>query len=183
MSIPARETLVDLLLSTYPDLKRRLTGRLGSADLASEALQDTYVRLRRAEHIGEVRNPKAYLFRMALNIASNRRRDDAPLLSAAEVEVLIEVPDDAPNPLQVVEARSTLAAVERALAEMPERRRRIFYRVWLDRAPHKLVASEFGIAIRTVRQELHLATKHLHDATQEISVAGLQHRLAQVSSK
>ena len=38
-------SLRDLLLADYTDLDRRLTRRLGSADLASDVLQETYLRL------------------------------------------------------------------------------------------------------------------------------------------
>ena len=179
----ARDLFVELLLKSYPELKRRLAGRLGSAELASEALQDTYVRLRRTEFVGEIRNPTSYLYRMAVNIARNRVRDEARFLSAEEVETLIDLPDEAPDPLRIAEARSELAAVERALEQLPERRRRIFRRAWVDGASHDTIASEFQLAIRTVRHELQLATEHLHNATQEKGVADLQFRLSQVSSR
>lgn len=179
----SRDTLVGLLLSTYPDLRRRLGGRLGSVDLASDALQDTYVRLQRADNIGEVQNPRSYLLRMALNIASNRLRAEGRHLSATDVDALLHIPDDAPNPQQVAEARSELEVVKRALAELPGRRSAMFRRIWVDGASHEDVAAEFGVSVRTVRHELLLATRSLQAATQKFSVAELQKRLAQVSAK
>ena len=41
MSAPGFSALRDLIVQRYDDLKRRLTHRLGSADLAGEALHDT----------------------------------------------------------------------------------------------------------------------------------------------
>ena len=38
-------TLRNLLLADYSGLDRRLTRRLGSADLASDVLQETYLRV------------------------------------------------------------------------------------------------------------------------------------------
>lgn len=179
----ARDTLVELLLSAYPDLKRWLAGRLGSSDLAGEALQDTYVRLQRTENLDNVRNPKSYLLRMAINIANNRLRAERRHLSAAEVEALIDIPDDAPDPLRVAEARSELEAVKRALSELPPRRSAIFRRIWVDGASYEEIATEFNISVRTARHELLLATRSLHEATQGFSVAVLQKRLAHVSSQ
>lgn len=178
----ARNVLLTLLVSTYPDLKRRLAGRLGSTDLAADALQDTYLRLHRTDDLGEVRNPKSYLFRMAINIASNRARSEARHLSASDVDILIGVRDEAPDPLQIAEARSELAAVQRAIETLPTRRRAIFRRIWVDKVSFDEISLEFSISVRTVRYELMLATRHLHDATQGFCIESLQKRLAHVSS-
>lgn len=182
MTASPREVLVGLLVSTYPDLKRRLTGRLGSAEAANEALQDTYVRLQRTDIHGELRNPRSYLISMAINIASNRARSEARHLSATDVEELLELPDEAPGPLQVVEARSELAAVERALQQMPARRRQMFRRFWVDNVSYREIALDFNLSERTVRHELLLATRYLHKATEEFCIADLQKRVLQVSN-
>jgi RNA polymerase sigma-70 factor (ECF subfamily) len=176
-----RDTLIGLLISSYPDLKRRLTSRLGSADAANEALQDTYVRLQRTEIQGELRNPRSYLISMALNIASNRRRSEARHLSAADIEELLEIADDNPGPLRIAEARSDLAAVERALQALPPRRRAMFRCFWVENADYKRIALDFNVSERTVRHELLLATRYLHAATEESFVADLQKRIFQVS--
>lgn len=170
MSALVRDELIELLLSSYADFERRLTRRLGSNELAGEALQDTYVRLRRTDNLGEIRNPRSYLFRMAINIASNRVRAEARHLSAAQVEMLIDLPDESPDPAQVAQARSDLAAVARALDQLPPRRRAIFRRAWVDGISHAEIGAEFGIAIRTVRHELRLATEYLHRATQRSAI-------------
>lgn len=183
MSSSARDILVALLLSSYGDLKKRLTSRLGSAEAANEALQDTYVRLRRSDIQGDLRNPRAYLITMALNIASNRVRSEARHLSAADVEELLDVADESPDPARIAEARSELAAVERALQALPPRRRAMFRRFWVDNADYKKIASDFNVSERTVRNELLLATRYLHAATQEIFLSDLHKRLSQVSSR
>lgn len=177
----ARDALLGLLLTDYPEFRQRLTGRLGSADLAADALQDTYVRLERSGHLGEVRNPRSYLFRMALNIASNIRRGEVRHLSVADVETLTSIVDDTPGPEQVAEARSELAVVQRALDAMPERRRAIFRRSWVDGVPDREIAAEFGLSERTIRHELLTATRFLHEATRNNPRTELPDRLAQVS--
>lgn len=179
--ISSRDTLVALLLSSYPALRRRLASRLGSIERANDALQDTYVKLRRLDELGEVRNPQSYLFRMAVNIARNRERDEARLLSATDIQTLVDLADEAPDPHRAVESRLRLEAVGHALQQLPERRRKIFRRAWIDGASHETISGEFGLAVRTVRHELQVATEALHDATKERSIADLQFRLRQVS--
>jgi DNA-directed RNA polymerase specialized sigma24 family protein len=73
--------------------------------------------------------------------------------------------------------------VQDALERLPARRRAIFRRAWVDGATHDGIAVEFGLAVRTVRHELLLATRQLHDATRESAGYDLQLRLAQVSTR
>lgn len=162
MTAAPRDRLIALLVSEFADLRRRLTGRLGSLDAANEALQDTYVRLRRTEDLGEVRNPRSYLLSMANNIAINRFRSEARHLTSADVQELIDLPEDTPDPEQIAIARSDLAAVECALQGLPERRRAMFRRFWVQSAGYKEIALEFDVSERTVRNEILLGTRHLH---------------------
>jgi RNA polymerase sigma-70 factor (ECF subfamily) len=120
-------TLRRLFLDRYDDLKARLTQRLGSADLAGDAMQDTWLRLARTESVGVVQSPRSYLFRIALNVAEDRRRTEQRRpLSAVEIESLLELADDAPTPEQTVVARSDLEAFKAIVDELPRRRRAIF---------------------------------------------------------
>src|SRR5262245_30427314 len=98
MAQTGQAALRHLLLAGYEDLKRRLTRRLGCPDLAADALQDTFLRLERADSVGPVRSPQSYLFRMALNTAINHRVASNRRLTTADTEALLELPDDAPDP-------------------------------------------------------------------------------------
>jgi RNA polymerase sigma-70 factor, ECF subfamily len=155
-----RVLLRNTLLVRYDELKKRLTRRLGSEEAAGEALQDTFLRLETMTEAGPVRHPLAYLFRTALNIGINRRVSEARLLTASEVEAIFEIADDAPDPARIVEARSELAVVSRALGEMPLRRRQIFLASWVDGVGHRDLAQRFGVSVRTIQTELRAAVDH-----------------------
>src|SRR5215469_3244610 len=103
MSEMDRAVLRDLLVNDYGGLDRRLTRRLGSAELASDVLQETYLRLEAMNDVGPVRSPKAYLFRIAVNIANDRRRAESRLLTNDEVDSLLDVPDEQPDAARIVE--------------------------------------------------------------------------------
>src|ERR1700748_2165002 len=118
--------LRDALLESYDDLMRRLTRRLRSSDLAHDALQDTYLRIERGGHLVPVDHPRSYLMRIAVNFARARQRADRRLLTAAEIDVALQVIDEKPNPAQAAELTSELAALDRALEKLPKRRRAIF---------------------------------------------------------
>ncbi len=82
------KALRDLLVEKYDELRVRLASRLGSTDLASESLNETYLRLNRSDNAEPVLNPYAYLFRMALNVATDRERANMRRLALSQVESL-----------------------------------------------------------------------------------------------
>jgi RNA polymerase sigma factor (sigma-70 family) len=153
-------SLQRLLVSGYDDLKTRLKHRLGSESLASEILHETYLRLHRLGSIGPVQSPKAYLLRIALNVAATGRKADHRRLTRSEVEVLRHGSDHAADPAQIAEARSDIEALQRALNELPARRRAILLASRIEEAPHQDIARRFGISTRMVEKELKLALVH-----------------------
>ncbi|GAA4339732.1 sigma-70 family RNA polymerase sigma factor [Pigmentiphaga soli] len=150
--------LRNFLVQRYGHLKRRLTRALGNDDLADDALHDTWLRLQRGEPPGPVRNPQAYVMRMAVNFALETRRSQSQVLSSDEVEMLLELqPDPAPGPAQVAEDRSQLQALEEILAQMPPRRREILVLVRWEGWPQQDVAERLGVTLRHVEYELKAA--------------------------
>lgn len=152
--------LRDLLLADYMDLDQRLTRRLGSADLAADVLHETYLRLQRIDEIGPVRSPKAYLFRIALNIANDHRRAESRRLTVDEVDCLLYIPDDRPDAARVTEDRSELNLLKRAIAELPERRRHVLMLSRIEDLPNREIADRLGVTVRTVETDLKQATEH-----------------------
>src|ERR1700722_13666310 len=70
------ERLLMVFADARADLLTLLAQQLGSADDALDALQDTFVKCwRRRDHLHEVRNLKAWLFRVALNTAHDFQRN------------------------------------------------------------------------------------------------------------
>ncbi|NVO17999.1 MAG: RNA polymerase sigma factor [Rhodoplanes sp.] len=155
-----RKILRDLLISDYNDLGRQLAHRLGSIELAREALQDTFLRLERIADVGQMRSPKAYLLRIALNIAIDRRRAESRHLTAAEVDSLLSLPDESPDPCRTLEARSDLELLTRAIDELPQRCREIFLAARVGDVPHRDLAERFGVSVRTIEIELKTAVEH-----------------------
>lgn len=148
------------LLADYNDINRRLTRQLGSADLASDVLQETYLRLEGISEIGPVRSPKAYLFRIALNIANDRRRAESRRLTVDEVDSLLDIPDDRPDAARVIEDRSEVDLLRRAIAELPERRRRVLVLSRIEGVPNREIAERLGVTVRTVEIDLKQAIEH-----------------------
>ncbi|WP_159729606.1 RNA polymerase sigma factor [Methylosinus sp. Ce-a6] len=154
----SRATLINLLLAGYDDLKKRLARRLGSSDIAADILHDTFVRLNSDVKIGPVTSPEAYLFRIAMRIAADRRRAES--WDSVESRLFFDIADDTPDPERIVEARSDIEALKRGLMEMPQRRRDILIAASIEEVPYSVLAERFNVTRRTIQNELRLALVH-----------------------
>lgn len=154
MADTGRTILRQLLVSGYDELKRRLTRRMGSADAATDALHETWIRLGHVNEIAAVQRPESYLYRMALNVAVDRHRADKRWFDKAGLEALLRSDDDQLDPEHIVAMRSEMAALERVLAELPPRRRAIFLAALTEELSYRDIAKRFGISLRSVEREM-----------------------------
>lgn len=160
MSAPDSAALRQLLLGGYGELKTRLTRRLGSAELAADVLQDTWLRLECATPSEPIRRPKSYLFRIAYNIALKRRGAERETVTLDDAEAALGLVDEAPGPASIVENRSELALLREALAELTRRQREILFAARLDNVPLSELARRHGLSQRWVERELRHAVLH-----------------------
>jgi RNA polymerase sigma factor (sigma-70 family) len=155
-----RAALRQLLVGGYGELKARLTQRLGSAELAGDVLQDTWLRLERAAPVGPVRLPQSYLLRIAYNIALKRRQAERKTVTLDDARSVLDLADDMPDPASVAEGRSEVALLRQAVAELTPRQREILFASRLDNVPLAELAARYGISQRWVERELRFAVLH-----------------------
>lgn len=160
MSETTLGALRQLLVDRYDEIKAKLARRIGSTDLAGDALQDAWLRLTSTETVGPVRSLESYLFRTVLNVAQERRRSERRQLSAVEIQKLLFLADETPDPAQTAEARSQLKVLETILSELPPRRRLILLMARMDGLPRQEIADRLGISLRLVSKELNLAHEY-----------------------
>ncbi|MEG3086725.1 RNA polymerase sigma factor [Sphingomonas sp. PB4P5] len=151
-----RRSLVD----RYQQLKGRLTHKLGSATLASDALHETWMRLGQGGELEPVKNPEAYVYRAALNTAFNLRGVGANRPLASDHADLADVADEAPGPARIAEGRSELAIVLGALDELPQRQREAFLESFMGSTPPDVLAARFDVSVRTIQADIRAAVIH-----------------------
>lgn len=155
-----RNTLRAVLAADYHGLFKRLTQRLGSSELACDALHETFLRVERVTDTAPVLRPKDFLFRIAINVATDRRRLEKRYLSADAVQEFLDIPDDAPDAASILEGRQDVEALDRALAELPIRCRKVFMAAMVQKLPDQEIATTLGVSVRTVEIDLKQALKH-----------------------
>ena len=151
-----RTDLMSSLVARYMQLRTRLTRRLGSQDLASEALHETWLKLQEAE-VTPVADAESYLYRAALNTALNISAASRRLLARTDVHALLRLADDVPDAERVVIAKNEMAGLLKAMAGLKPRERDIFVNSFSGGLSHQELAKRHGVTVRTVQMELRQA--------------------------
>lgn len=153
-------------------LLRLLTARLGNADDAEDVLQDLWIKLEITPS-GPIAQPAAYLFRMANNLAFDRRRS-ATRHAARDTEWLQAqtTSEELPDMEQVLIARERLAHVEAALAALPPRTASVFRMFRFEGLAQKVIATQLGLSLSSVEKLLQQAYRAIHDAGREKNITG-----------
>ncbi len=160
MSETSWEALRERFIVKYDSFRARLRRRLGSDDLARESLHETWLQLARSDATRSVLQPDSYLFGIALNMAAGLKRAETRHASRVEIEAAIDFADEAAGPAEIVEARFNLKELERAIQELPPRRRTILLAVRIQEIPIQTIAESLGLSRRMVEIELKRAIEY-----------------------
>jgi RNA polymerase sigma factor (sigma-70 family) len=153
--------LLSLFTAQRGALARFLARRVGNIHTAEDLVQETWLKLTGSAAPAAVANPQAYLFRVAANLAIDHNRAEARRrLAPSEIDGLLEIPDDAPDPAAIVEGHSEMVTLRQALFELPERCRKIFVLARIEGLPHRDIAQRFNISRRMVEHEILRALDH-----------------------
>ena len=159
-----RSKLLSLLVAHYDELRGSLMRRFGSAGAASDTLHDTYVRLQRLQTVPDLDNPRAYLFRVANNIALDRlrtaRREERHLVAD---ELAQEEASTEPSAEVVLEQKERLRLLAVAIEELPPRCREVFLLHKIDGLSHGQIAERLGISRSMVEKHVMKALAHCRD--------------------
>ncbi len=146
------------LAANYQALHRRLERQLGCADLASECLHDAWLRLGERRPRETPANPDAYIYRVACNLAMDGMRERKRWMGLNEdCEDVDVIADLQPGPDMIAEARSEVAAVDRAMQGLPGRHRAVLVALRWHEMSRQEVARRHGVSLRKVDTALRQA--------------------------
>jgi len=151
----------DFLVANYAGLHQHLTRRLSCPDLASECLHDAWLHLGGLTLPETVRNPGAYVYRTACNLAMDRLRSNRHWQYTGDADTELEhLADDVPGPDHIAAARSDLAAVERAMSTLSGRHCAVLVGLRIEEMTRQEVATRYGLSLRNVDTALRQALDH-----------------------
>lgn len=156
-----------IFLEQRPMLLRMLVARLGHRDDAEDTLQDMWLRIDQLTD-QPVAQPAAFLYRVAANLATDRRiaAGRRGARDAAWVDVQPRA-DDFPDAERVLLARDRLRTVEAAIAEMPDRMATALRLFRIEGRSQKLIAEQLGITVSGVEKLLQRAYRLIHDRVEQ----------------
>ena len=157
-SSPVLLGLSGAFLTHQLSLKRFLRRFFSRTQDIEDIAQETYLRAFDAESSGEpVRSPKAFLFRIARNVALNELvRKSRLLTDYIEDSASHDVLDKGASAEEQVMGQEKLAMFCRAAASLPAQCRKAFLMRKVYGLSHKDIAEQLGISISTV--EKHVAS-------------------------
>jgi RNA polymerase sigma factor (sigma-70 family) len=151
------------LLRERPALLRLLVARLGSREEAEDVVQELWLRLSTMSST-PIAQPGGYLFRMANNIATDRRR--SAVAGARREQDWIEthgaVDGIEPSVEAGMLASERLRQIDSVIGALPERTARIFRLYRYEEMPRRAVADLVGISVSAVEKHLQTAYRAIH---------------------
>lgn len=155
----SRDAVARLFSDHNSALVRFLRLRLKSDQEARDVAQEAYVRLLQLDQPGAVSFLRAYLFRTAANLATDRLRRAATRRAVDHDPVFEDKADDL-DPERAALARERLAIVEAGLSELPERVRTAFLLHRLGDHSCSEIASRMAMSERMIRNYVVQAMVH-----------------------
>lgn len=163
------EYTAELLQEHHDELVGFLVRRVSCRDAAADILQDVFIRLIQIEAEICIQNPRAFLYRVAANLAIDhlrkRQREEA---RRADDEQLFDWPDASPGLERRVFSEQQLACLKTAIAELPPRCREVFILHKFKQYPYSKIMRDLGIAESTVLKHVVKAMDHCRRRLKEL---------------
>ena len=148
---------IDQVFREYtPTLLRYLTSRVGSEAEARDLAQEAYLRLTRVSDSDLIRQPEAYVFRIAANLANEFLLKRRKAGHTVELEAVLETGGDGDSAAfeKQLEARSALRRLAAILEDLPPLYRAVLLLRRRDGLSHAEIARELSISPHTVHRYL-----------------------------
>jgi RNA polymerase sigma factor (sigma-70 family) len=160
MSDHKEKILQQLYLAHDLELRQFLIRRVGEQD-AADLLQETWLHFLKLADIDAVRTPRAFLYKIAANIAVDfgRKAQRAANFPIDEQDY-DNLPSPLPTPETIVEQIWQFERFTDVLQELPETRRRAFIMNKMEGLTHAEIALQLGISEKSVQRTIIKALNH-----------------------
>jgi len=151
--------IAQLFSDYYESLHRYAFTLLRDDDEAKDAVQSVFLNLwEKREHIQINTSPKAYLFRSVYHESLNyiRKQD---VLKKHHAHAVAGQEDSQQQPFASEEALFIREKIDKVLQELPPQCREVFVKSRAEQKKYSEIASELGIAVKTVEAHMSKALK------------------------
>jgi len=127
---------------------------LVSQDDIDDLIQEAYCRIAALDGVDHIDRPRSYFFQVVrMLLAEQFRRSRIVRIDAVAEMDSLAIASEQPSPEQAAGARGELARVQRLIAQLPDRCRRIFELRKVEGLPQREIARRLGITESVVENE------------------------------
>jgi RNA polymerase sigma-70 factor (ECF subfamily) len=158
-----KRTLIDALYRKYSQaLRKFLVRHHVNKDDVADIVQETYCRVLKSGEVESIHYPKAFLFKVANNVARNaaKHRRSGVEGDAADIEN-VEVNDEGPSPYRRLKAKQELAIVRAALEDLAPKCREVFVLNRFENLSYTEIAAELDLSVSMIEKYVSQALSHL----------------------
>ncbi|MEY4590423.1 MAG: hypothetical protein RL497_2499 [Pseudomonadota bacterium] len=168
--MPEANPFLLLFQTHYADIRALIAAKFHRAPQeAEDIVQDAFHNILRANNIDQLKNPKAYLYKTANNLALNRlrqQRQEPSMISLDEVKDSETA--DVISPERRVFAQQNLVRLEAALNQLPEKYRRTFLLSRIQEKTYREISEQLNITESTVEKHIIKVLKCLREHLPEV---------------
>lgn len=155
--------LIASFLRHQKELQQFLTYKVNCAETAADLIQETYLRIARHTADTDIANPRAFLFRVADNLALDHLRGKARQNRRDGGLVSDEIACRQPQPDSAVLGQQQMELFEKLIYRLPPQCRTVFLLCRVEGKSYAEIAAELSISARTVESHMHKALKLLKE--------------------
>jgi RNA polymerase sigma-70 factor (ECF subfamily) len=156
-----RTRLLNHLITEHgPALERFLARKLHSPQDAAEIAQETFLRLYRLDHLDKIDDTRAFLFRVASNMAIDQLRRKVLRDKYRSYEENEMGEQHSASPEQIVEAEEQLRVIYQAVESLPLKCKQAFLLHRLSGLSYSEIADEMAVSVSSVEKYILQALKH-----------------------
>ena len=138
-------------------LEAFVTRRTGSAQVAADLTQESFLRLARLESGEKIDNLPAFLFTIASNLVRDHQRQAIRRERVEAGEPSDELPCSTPSAVDQLSALQEQRLMHDAIAALPEATRNIFLLYHVDECSYREIGERLVISPRSVEYQLRRA--------------------------
>lgn len=159
----------ELIQEHRSELTQYLVRRNHYPETAADILQDAYIRLVNSKYKEEIKNPRAFLYRVVSNLSidyhrSNNRRQ----AKHADESELAELPEQKPTLEHQLYTQEKIAFLKKAVSELPPRCQQVFILHKFRHYPYSRIMAELGISESTILKHIVKAVTHCRKRIKEL---------------
>lgn len=158
----------ELIETHREELLRFLYRRVNCRETAMDIVQDCFMRLAGYMESNKLDNPRAFLFRIAANQATDHLRRQSKIAAReTDVATMNDLSDPAPALDEIASGIERIDKLKQALAELPANRREVFILRNIQHLSYAEITEQTGFSYNTIFKYINEALLHCQKRLQD----------------